>query len=93
MLANATNEGVLEILGATKFYIFLLIICVLCTFLTNLFFIFQFEDIGPHGTKVIIYNLWLNDEGIYELSFDDDDEVYKTFHVYLYWLCVEMSCV
>ncbi|KAK4758770.1 hypothetical protein SAY87_020071 [Trapa incisa] len=34
----------------------------------------QFEDIGSHGTKVIIYNLWLNDEGIYELSFDDDDE-------------------
>ncbi|EEF28730.1 zinc finger protein, putative [Ricinus communis] len=34
----------------------------------------QFEDIGPHGTKVIIYNLWLNDEGIYELSFDDDEE-------------------
>ncbi|XP_031260787.1 protein MICRORCHIDIA 2-like [Pistacia vera] len=34
----------------------------------------QFEEIGPHGTKVIIYNLWLNDEGIYELNFDDDDE-------------------
>ncbi|XP_010432184.1 PREDICTED: protein MICRORCHIDIA 1 [Camelina sativa] len=34
----------------------------------------QFEDIGTHGTKVVIYNLWLNDEGIYELSFDDDDE-------------------
>ncbi|OMO56951.1 hypothetical protein CCACVL1_26096 [Corchorus capsularis] len=34
----------------------------------------QFEDIGPHGTKVIIFNLWLNDEGIYELAFDDDDE-------------------
>lgn len=34
----------------------------------------QFEDIGSHGTKIIIYNLWLNDEGIYELSFDDDDE-------------------
>ncbi|XP_038702683.1 protein MICRORCHIDIA 2-like [Tripterygium wilfordii] len=34
----------------------------------------QFEDIGRHGTKIIIYNLWLNDEGIYELSFDDDDE-------------------
>lgn len=34
----------------------------------------QFEDIGPHGTKLIIYNLWLNDEGIFELSFDDDDE-------------------
>uniref|UniRef100_A0A0D3DHY9 Morc S5 domain-containing protein n=1 Tax=Brassica oleracea var. oleracea TaxID=109376 RepID=A0A0D3DHY9_BRAOL len=35
----------------------------------------QFEDIGAHGSKVVIYNLWLNDEGIYELSFDDDDEV------------------
>ncbi|XP_015889908.2 protein MICRORCHIDIA 2 [Ziziphus jujuba] len=34
----------------------------------------QFEDIGAHGTKVIVYNLWLNDEGIYELSFDDDEE-------------------
>ncbi|KAJ4914389.1 hypothetical protein Rs2_09010 [Raphanus sativus] len=34
----------------------------------------QFDGIGTHGTKVIIYNLWLNDEGIYELSFDDDDE-------------------
>ncbi|VFQ74044.1 unnamed protein product [Cuscuta campestris] len=37
----------------------------------------QFEDIGSHGTKVIIFNLWLNDEGIYELNFDDDDEDIK----------------
>ncbi|MFS7973162.1 putative histidine kinase/HSP90-like ATPase superfamily [Helianthus anomalus] len=35
----------------------------------------QFEDIGSHGTKIIIYNLWLNDEGVYELNFDEDDEV------------------
>lgn len=42
-------------------------------------FVHQFDDIGTHGTKVIIYNLWLNDEGIYELSFDDDDEVTHTF--------------
>ncbi|XXG46714.1 hypothetical protein AAC387_Pa02g1488 [Persea americana] len=34
----------------------------------------QFEDIAHHGTKVIIYNLWLNDDGIFELDFDDDDE-------------------
>ncbi|CAL1361218.1 unnamed protein product [Linum trigynum] len=34
----------------------------------------QFEGIGRHGTKILIYNLWLNDEGVYELSFDDDDE-------------------
>ena len=38
-------------------------------------FLHQFDDIGTHGTKVIIYNLWLNDEGVYELSFDDEDEV------------------
>ncbi|WVZ25237.1 hypothetical protein V8G54_003781 [Vigna mungo] len=36
----------------------------------------QFDDIGSHGTKVLIYNLWLNDEGIYELSFDDDMEIF-----------------
>ncbi|KAI3761066.1 hypothetical protein L1987_51472 [Smallanthus sonchifolius] len=37
----------------------------------------QFEDIGSHGTKIIIYNLWLNDEGIYELNFDEDEEDIK----------------
>ncbi|XP_057830085.1 protein MICRORCHIDIA 2 isoform X1 [Cryptomeria japonica] len=37
----------------------------------------QFEDIGPHGTKVIIYNLWLNDDGILELDFDTDKEDIK----------------
>lgn len=43
-------------------------------------FIFnQFEDIEVYGIKVIIYNLWFNDEGIYELSFDDDDEVFNIF--------------
>ncbi|XP_047971089.1 protein MICRORCHIDIA 2-like [Salvia hispanica] len=34
----------------------------------------QFGNLGSHGTKVIIYNLWMNDEGIYELNFDDDQE-------------------
>ncbi|KAG6399561.1 hypothetical protein SASPL_141042 [Salvia splendens] len=34
----------------------------------------QFENLGSHGTKVIICNLWMNDEGIYELNFDDDHE-------------------
>ncbi|KAL9161024.1 hypothetical protein ABFS82_08G239000 [Erythranthe guttata] len=34
----------------------------------------QFDNIGSHGTKIIIYNLWMNDEGIYELNFDDDEE-------------------
>ncbi|KAL4562193.1 hypothetical protein LXL04_034391 [Taraxacum kok-saghyz] len=35
-----------------------------------------FEDIGSHRTKLLVYNLWLNDEGIYELDFDEDDEAY-----------------
>ncbi|XP_002968723.2 protein MICRORCHIDIA 1 [Selaginella moellendorffii] len=33
----------------------------------------QFEHMeSPHGTKVIIYNLWLNDDGVLELDFDTD---------------------
>jgi len=63
-------------------------------FFTDKFFcIFQFDDIGSHGTKILIYNLWLNDEGIYELSFDDDAEVccvylllllYEPFHLQVF---------
>ncbi|PSR89570.1 Protein MICRORCHIDIA like, partial [Actinidia chinensis var. chinensis] len=34
----------------------------------------QFDDISYHGTKVIVYNLWLNDEGTMELDFDSDPE-------------------
>ncbi|KAL5699776.1 ATPase morc2 [Ranunculus cassubicifolius] len=34
----------------------------------------QFKDIGPHGTKIIVYNLWLNDDGLLELDFDCDEE-------------------
>ncbi|XP_022726543.1 protein MICRORCHIDIA 6 isoform X2 [Durio zibethinus] len=32
----------------------------------------QFDDIGSHGTKIIIYNLWLNNDGSSELDFDSD---------------------
>ncbi|XP_050384228.1 protein MICRORCHIDIA 6-like isoform X1 [Argentina anserina] len=34
----------------------------------------QFDDIGPHGTKIVIYNLWLNDDGDMELDFNSDPE-------------------
>ncbi|KAK7354033.1 hypothetical protein VNO80_19489 [Phaseolus coccineus] len=34
----------------------------------------QFDDIGSHGTKVIIYNLWCNDDGNLELDFDADSK-------------------
>ncbi|XP_010477111.1 PREDICTED: protein MICRORCHIDIA 6-like isoform X2 [Camelina sativa] len=30
----------------------------------------QFDDVGPHGTKVIIYNMWLNSDAKLELDFD-----------------------
>ncbi|MCD7460653.1 hypothetical protein HAX54_044066 [Datura stramonium] len=34
----------------------------------------QFDDIGDHGTRIIIYNLWLNNEGKMELDFQSDPE-------------------
>ncbi|CAN6456014.1 unnamed protein product [Victoria cruziana] len=34
----------------------------------------QFDDIGHHGTKIVIYNLWLNDDGDMELDFESDEE-------------------
>lgn len=34
----------------------------------------QFDDLGEHGTKVIVYNLWMNDDGDLELDFDTDKE-------------------
>ncbi|KAJ6800740.1 protein MICRORCHIDIA 6-like [Iris pallida] len=32
----------------------------------------QFNDIGHHGTKVIVFNLWYNDDGEMELDFEAD---------------------
>ncbi|KAI3684512.1 hypothetical protein L6452_33736 [Arctium lappa] len=34
----------------------------------------QFDDVGSHGTKIIIYNLWLDGEGNMELDFESDLE-------------------
>ncbi|KAI3684514.1 hypothetical protein L6452_33738 [Arctium lappa] len=34
----------------------------------------QFEDVGPQGTKVVIYNLWLGEDGNLELDFEADPE-------------------
>ena len=42
----------------------------------------QFQDVGSHGTKVVVYNLWMNDDGLLELDFDDDDEV--SVHIFLH---------
>jgi len=43
----------------------------------------QFEDIGLHGTKVIVYNLWFNDDGNVELDFDTDPEVETSFCLFM----------
>ncbi|EMS52949.1 MORC family CW-type zinc finger protein 3 [Triticum urartu] len=34
----------------------------------------QFSDIGPHGTKIVVFNLWSNDDGVLELDFDTKEE-------------------
>lgn len=50
----------------------------------------QFDNMGSHGTKVIVYNLWLNDEGITELNFDTDPKVVFLFYQFSFQLCVEI---
>ncbi|KAF3341586.1 MORC family CW-type zinc finger protein 3 [Carex littledalei] len=34
----------------------------------------QFDGIGDHGTKIIVYNLWHNDDGNMELDFNSDSK-------------------
>ncbi|XP_040377369.1 protein MICRORCHIDIA 6-like isoform X1 [Oryza brachyantha] len=34
----------------------------------------QFDDIGEHGTKIIVFNLWFNDDGDMELDFNSDEK-------------------
>jgi hypothetical protein len=40
------------------------------------FSLWQFDDIeNHHGTKIIIFNLWFNDDENLELDFDTDPQV------------------
>lgn len=41
-------------------------------FATEAELIKQFDDIGDHGTKIIVFNLWFNDDGDMELDFNSD---------------------
>ncbi|PKA55164.1 hypothetical protein AXF42_Ash003801 [Apostasia shenzhenica] len=34
----------------------------------------QFDHLGHHGTRVIVFNLWLNDDGYPELDFDTNKQ-------------------
>lgn len=68
---------------------------VSCTFLNfsvfnlvSLLVLWQFDDIGHHGTKIVIYNLWLNDNGDMELDLNFDVEV--PFIIFLLLLVVTL---
>ena len=37
--------------------------------------VLQFDDVGRHGTKVIIFNLWRDEDDALELDFDTDPHV------------------
>lgn len=66
----------------------------------------QFDDIGPHGTKIIVFNLWHNDDGVMELDFHTDSQVriascaiiflifFKSwhFHVYVWHAILFLVC-
>ncbi|RLN25607.1 hypothetical protein C2845_PM07G12310 [Panicum miliaceum] len=34
----------------------------------------QFDDMGEHGTKIIVFNLWFNDDGNMELDFNSNEK-------------------
>jgi len=38
----------------------------------------QFNDIGPHGTKIIVFNLLRSTKGDLDLDFDTDTKVRNT---------------
>lgn len=41
----------------------------------------QFNDIGPHGTKIIVFNLSRNTRGELDLDFNIDTEVTTTYQL------------
>ncbi|RRT54104.1 hypothetical protein B296_00038144 [Ensete ventricosum] len=51
-------------------------------FLTETELLKNFDDIGHHGTKIIIYNLWFDDMGNMELDFESNEkEIYKQLYL------------
>ncbi|KAF5476770.1 hypothetical protein F2P56_003473 [Juglans regia] len=70
-----TSTGTLEILRAKEHFMSnLSILLQWSPFSTESELLKQFDDIGPHGTKVIIYNLWFNADGDVELDFESDPQ-------------------
>ncbi|XP_050384957.1 protein MICRORCHIDIA 6-like isoform X9 [Argentina anserina] len=71
---NPTSET-LEIMHGREHFMFnLSLLLQWSPYLTEAELLKQFNDIGAHGTKVMVYNLWCNDDGSPELDFDTDPE-------------------
>ncbi|XP_021292252.1 protein MICRORCHIDIA 6 isoform X2 [Herrania umbratica] len=67
------STGMLDVLhGREHFVSNLSILLQWSPYSTEAELLKQFDDIGAHGTKIIIYNLWLNNDGDSELDFDSD---------------------
>ncbi|KAM3751734.1 hypothetical protein ACB098_04G132600 [Castanea mollissima] len=70
-----TSTGTLEILhGKEHFMSNLSMLLQWSPYSSEADLLKEFDDIGAHGTKVIIYNLWYNDDGNMELDFLSDPE-------------------
>uniref|UniRef100_A0A5B6Z0S5 Morc S5 domain-containing protein n=1 Tax=Davidia involucrata TaxID=16924 RepID=A0A5B6Z0S5_DAVIN len=72
--ASTRNWGPMLPHGKEHFSSNLSVLLQWSTYSTEEMLLKQFDDIGQHGTQIIIYNLWLNDEGDMELDFDFDAE-------------------
>ncbi|KAK7330507.1 hypothetical protein VNO77_24702 [Canavalia gladiata] len=70
-----TSTGYSEILSDQEHYTTnLSILLQWSPYLSEAELLRQFDDIGSHGTKIIIFNLWFNNDGDLELDFDSDPE-------------------
>uniref|UniRef100_A0A0E0MF95 Morc S5 domain-containing protein n=1 Tax=Oryza punctata TaxID=4537 RepID=A0A0E0MF95_ORYPU len=61
-------------LGPDQFSLNLSVLLKWSPFATEEQLIQNFSDIGPHGTKIVVFNLWSNDNGDLELDFDTDEK-------------------
>ncbi|GLT79486.1 hypothetical protein SLA2020_509720 [Shorea laevis] len=74
-----TSTGALDVVhGREHFVANLSILLEWSPYSTEAELLKEFDDIGSHGTKIIIYNLWFNNEGKLELDFDSDS---KDIHI------------
>ncbi|XP_039027860.1 protein MICRORCHIDIA 6-like [Hibiscus syriacus] len=70
-----SSSGMLDVLHGREHFAFnLSILLQWSPYSTEAELLKQFDDIGSHGTKIIIYNLWLNNYGYSELDFDSDEK-------------------